>query len=316
METPGRKSNITEYELNSIEGDEGFSNISIVLHGNSSEADCERISKVGMTVQEGRATVSTDLAHAMRWAATNEKRHYSKSPTERIDDEVGRIFVLRIPEDLHLGYGMFTSEKIDDTSREVKGAPIKYASGRKQLAFYSNHDTEASRRQIEAEYTRGRQPSQLNLQPDTIIGSIYPSEELGSFVDHLQRRVKGFEELDTAQYSEELTRLLTTDKRNALAEGARPDDVARQLVASTVESVAISRARNLALDVMRALGYTVIKENGEVDAKAVEPANITRRVQEMYQKSHSKGFHLGPEWLQKYLRGQSKKMMAQVNVIS
>jgi hypothetical protein len=247
MGTSERSVNTSEYEINSIEGDEGLSHISLVLHGNSSEEDSHRILQTGMTVQEGRATVSTDLAHAIRWATTAEKRHYSKSPTKREDDEVGRIFVLRIPEGLHLGYGMFTSEKIDDAHKEVKGTPIKYASGRKQPAFYGGEDSEALRRQIEVEHALGSQPRQINLRPD---------------------------------------------------------------------SVAISRTRNLGLDVMRALGYRISKENGETDTKVVEPTAVKRRVQDVYQRSHSEDFHLGPKWLQKYLRVQSEKMLAQVASIN
>lgn len=266
-----------------------------------------------MVVQEGRATVSTDLAHAVRWATTAEKRLYSKSQTARDDDEIGRIFVIQVPEELHLGYGMFTSEKIDETNKEVTGAPIKYASGRKQLAFYKHNDTETSRRQIEMEHTLGQASRQLILPPETIIASIYPSRELRDLCDHLQEHVRNFEMPDVAQFSENLTQILVADSRNVFLENIAPDKIARQLVASTIESVAISRVRNLALDVMRALGYSVVKEGGQPDTRAVDPAKVTQRVQELYQKSHSETFHLGSEWLQKYLQAQSKKMMTQVN---
>lgn len=269
-----------------------------------------------MVVQEGRATVSTDLSHAARWATTTEKRHHSKSLTTRDDDEIGRIFVIQVPEDLHLGYGMFTSEKIDETNKEIKGAPIKYASGRKQLAFYRNNDTETSRRQIESEHTLGQAPRHLILPPKTIIASIYPSRELRNFCDRLQEHVRSFDMADIAQYSENLTQVLVADSRNAFLGNSAPDKIAQQLVASTIESVAISRIRNLALDVMRALGYSVIKEDGQVDITAVDPAKVMQRVQELYQKSHSETFHLGPEWLQKYLKDQSEKMLTQLGIIS
>jgi hypothetical protein len=92
--------------------------------------------------------------------------------------------------------------------------------------------------------------------------------------------------------------------------------VAQELVATTFESVAISRARNLGLDVKRALGYKIIKENGEQDTKTVELTSVKKRVQDLYEKAHLENFRLGSGWLKGYLKDQSEKMMVDLSQLA
>lgn len=315
MKRPEYGSNYAEYVMNSAEGDRGLSDVRFVLHGNSSTKDSARIAHYGMRIQEGRATVSTDLAHALSWATTADKRVYSQSLTERAEHEVGRVFVISPPEHLKLGYGTFTSMKVDTTHGEIKGAPIKYASGRKQLAFYASDNTEVARERAEAEHTLGNDPKILDLSPENVLISLYPSDEVLDLVSQLQAKVKAFEQPDFDESARKLTQLITSDSRNFVVDGAPVGEIARTLVVSTIESIAISRVRNMSLDVKRALGFKIIKEDGSQDTKVVRIDHIKKRVLALYEKAHAADFRLGSSWLNGYLKDQSEKMMDDLGLI-
>lgn len=288
--------------IDSIEGDEALVSVSYVLHGNSSLNDSRQIIKNGLHVQEGRATVSTDLAHALRWATQAEKRQYSKSLTKRTQGEVGRIFVIKIPDTLHIGYGIFTSLSINQEQKEIKGAPIKYASGRKQLALYKTKDTEAARRNIELHKLK----REITLPPETIAAVVHPSQELHELMAAFEARVRRFEEPDMPKTIEALQLLL---RKDGLA-----DTVVAELAVSTLESITISRMRHLLLDVKRVLGYKVRREDGTFDMRQVNPESVAASVRHLYQISHADGFCFGPEWLGSYLKSQSKVLLVELGL--
>jgi len=134
-------------------------------------------------------------------------------------------------------------------------------------------------------------------------------------VDELQSKVKDFEKPDVDVAAAKLSKAIEDDSRNVVSGQVPLDEITRQLVASTVESVAISRVRNLGLDVKRALGYQIFKEDGELDTKVVDPEAVKRRVEAFYGKTHSEGFTLGSERLNSYLKNQSEQLCISLELL-
>lgn len=120
-----------------------------IAHGTSSEKDAQNIWESGFEVQEGRATVSTDLIYAFEWATTQEKRKGSKSTTKINGEEAGRIIIMDVPSDTKIDYATHTEINVNEDLKEVSGYPSKYVSGRRQLAIYNERDIAKRKKQIE-----------------------------------------------------------------------------------------------------------------------------------------------------------------------
>lgn len=120
-----------------------------IAHGTSSEKDAEKIKNEGFEAQEGRATVSGDLIYAFEWATKHERRKGSKSESEVGDEEKGRMFIMKVPEDKSVDYATHTNIEVDEASKEITGYSSKYESGRKQFAIYDEGDVAKKKEKIE-----------------------------------------------------------------------------------------------------------------------------------------------------------------------
>ncbi|MCX6741058.1 MAG: hypothetical protein NTY61_01525, partial [Candidatus Parcubacteria bacterium] len=183
----------SEKRLFSSEGDETLSQTRHFLHGTTSMIDARGIEEAGLRCREGRAMLSTDLAHSLAWAA-GEKRQYSESQTAVGKDEAGRVFIFRKPDELRVDYGLFTDAVV--TENRVTGFPIKYASGRKQLALYQPGSTKDQLQKLKKE-----ERNIITLTPDNIEAVIKPSAEIRGLVTELCEQAKRFEKIDRAKYA-------------------------------------------------------------------------------------------------------------------
>lgn len=120
-----------------------------ITHGTSSVKDAEKIQNEGFKAEEGRATVSADLIYSFEWATVKFKRKGSKSKTGIEDGEIGRMIIMSVPEEQHIGYAVHTDVEIDDKTKSISGYSSKYVSGRKQLAIYKERDILNKRREFE-----------------------------------------------------------------------------------------------------------------------------------------------------------------------
>lgn len=304
--------NISRTQYDSIETDRGLRDVSLVLHGNSSQADSDRILQDGMMADEGRAVVSTDLAHAVDWATSSEKRNWSKSLSERSVNETGMAFVFQIQPELHVGYGMFTSMSVDERKMEVTDAPIKYASGRKQLAIYTSSDTELARKRFEADHKSGVKHNKIRLGRESIALGIHPTPEIIHCVADIQEQARRFEKPDIGSTSGKLVSLLLADRCHYVARGKDMSRIVREVLEETIVSICISRVRNLGLDVKRVLGYKIIREDGVSDRQVGFPV-VKDRVDQFFLKTHAQGFDVGKVWLNEYLRSESERLAVELS---
>ncbi len=123
--------------------------LEFITHGTSSVQDAEKIQNEGFKAQEGRANVSADLIYSFEWATDESKRKGSKSKTDIEDGEVGRMIIMSVPKDQHIGYSVHTDIGIDDETKSISGYSSKYLSSRKQLAIYEESDIFSKRRELE-----------------------------------------------------------------------------------------------------------------------------------------------------------------------
>lgn len=284
--------------LVSSEGDETLKDVSFFLHGTSSLIDAERIQENGLSVREGRATVSTDLEHALKWAM-GANRHYSESQTERDDDEIGRIIVVGKPDDYKIDYGLYTDATIKD--KEVTGSPIKYASGRKQLALYRPDSKKEDLRSITKD-----ERERLTLAPECIEAVIKPSEEMQDLISGLSIKVKKLEEFNISDYSKKLADAIKKDSGNKVTGDV--NELSRQLITTTVESIAISKMRNLYLDILTAKGFKIF-ENTETQSRPRDLSIVSDEVSALYNKSHQGNFDIGIKWLNKMIIAKTEALL-------
>ncbi len=273
-------------QLISSEGDETLADVEYFLHGTNSLLDAQKIQQEGLSVREGRATVSTDLAHSLSWAM-GKNRKYSESDTPRTDNEVGKIFVIKKPADLRIDYGLFTDAAINGT--EVTGFPIKYASGRKQLAFY-RYDT--AKEEL-ARKTKDER-AQLTIPAGQIELAITPTKVLAEYVENLSIKTKMFEAVDINKSANELVDLLRLQHANNTSDELSL--ISRQLVITTIESIVISKLRNLYLDILASKGFGIY-ENGQQQVRTRDINSLKDEVAELYRQSHEDDFDLGIDWL-------------------
>src|SRR4051812_3815870 len=133
---------ISRLELVSAHGDQTLSQVRFVLYG-AGQLAVNEVMRQGLAFVEGRAAVSTNLIQAYAQATEPANAYH---PEAAPGGDAGAIMVIAMPRDFHIGYATFTTAYVDRALKMVLGAPLRYASGRKQLAFYMNEDVEGSRK--------------------------------------------------------------------------------------------------------------------------------------------------------------------------
>ena len=290
-------------DLISSEEDETLQDVQFFLHGTSSLIDAGHIQKDGLTVREGRSTLSTDLEHALKWSM-GENRHYSESQTERTDNEIGRIIVLGKPNNYMIRYGLFTDAKIGD--KEVTGFPVKYASGRKQLAVYQ---IDAKKEDLEKLTKDERE--KITLPPENIEAIIRPSDEMRELITNLSAKVKKLEEVNIADYSQKLVNLLEADKDNEIH--CDINDLAQKIIVTTIESIIISKMRNLQLDILAAKGLKIYEKN-ELQERHIDISKLRNEITSLYNKSHQEDFDTGLKWLNNMIRTKTEYLKEEMGI--
>lgn len=292
-----------ERKLLSSEGDETLEQIRYFLHGTPSMIDVRSIEEGGLRIPEGRATLSTDLAHSVAWA-TGKKREFSESQTATNEDTEGRIFVFKKPDGLKIDYGLFTDAVVSE--HRVTGFPLKYASGRKQLALYKPGSSRYGLQKLKKE-----DREIMTLPSDNIEAVIRPSEEIHGLVAELSQQTKRFEKIDIEKYAAKLAELLTNDNKNTIK-----GDILKiciDIVTSTVESITISKIRNLSLDVLVSQGYEIV-ENNEPQPRQRNIQSLQTEIQTLYEQCHQDNFDIGINWLNIFTIKETKRLRDEMNL--
>ncbi len=252
---------LSRLELISAHGDQTLPRLRFVLHGLSA-VENQKMLKDGLTFIEGKAVVSTNLMQAYEAASDS-----------------GVITAIAIPPAFHLGYATFTTAYIDRSLKMVLGAPLRYASARKQLALYMDEDTEAARTRIEREAMAGFSVSShpsIKIDPRYAIGGFDASVSLKNVVTQLEVSARALEPIDFDVFESSFSGLFVV--RQA-AEAVLVPTMIRDLVTATVESVVLSRVRIMRWQGLALLGYRF--REGREDVVVAKPADVNAHRRDM-----------------------------------
>ena len=266
---------------------EQSANLRFVLHGTSSKTDLDKIKDTGLNFTIGRATVSGNLAHALRWATEHERReHFSKSGTNITPHETGAIILLSVPEEYQTGLGTYTSAKIDADKKIIDGDVLKFIGGLKQLGIYPRGDLKATRTKLEQEKeSLGRIKALGNqaeidkqnllanpvgkIDRENILAIINPTPGLSDFLASIGNQLLGQTDLTF------LTQTLAS-----LCEGKISTEVCKELIYSTIESIIVSKVRNLVIQTKIFQGYRIFNKDNDItaDQTTMDKAKIIQAI--------------------------------------
>lgn len=300
---------IPRLEFISSYGDQTLSRVRFVVHGSSNATESVSILDEGLSFVEGRPTLSTNIVHAHDWTVNPQKQAQSRGLGEVLG-EPGDVVVCAVPPNLHLGYGIFTTAYVDRALKRVSGAPLRYAAGRKQLAFYKTADTEAARVHLESEIANGYlidQMPQLLLEPKYVIGRFAPGPVFDSVVTQLDVAVRSMQPLEYARLEASLGDLFrpTIDANAAYAASAIHD-----IIVGTVESVVISRLRMMRWQGLALLGFGFFEGKQAVKIAPVKDlVEQRRRMDELGRTLASSALFTGDlVWLKSYVAHELELM--------
>jgi hypothetical protein len=290
-----------------------ISKLQFVVHGTSNERSVQDIFMNGFRFTPGRPTVSTNLIHADDWTTNTQKQAQSLG-VGTVAGEVGRVLVMKTPAGFHLGYGVFTEAFIDRAIMRVGGTPLRYAAGRKQLAWYQSADVEADRERIEMEIMNGNGwtdgPAYV-VDPSDILGSFRHSPVFGSILADIQAAVGDLSALDVEVLSGYLVSELEV-------QGERSTEEIRQavheLVVGTVESLVISRLRMMRWQGLAGMGYGFYEGREALQTvHEIDQATQLNRISEFEHKLAASGLFTSElAWLKPYIERQLMVMKVEL----
>jgi len=255
--------------------------------------------RVGLRFAEGQQVASASLAQA-----------FEGEPAPQ------RLYVMTPPIDFHAGYGVFTTAYVDRALRRVVGAPIKYANGRRQLAFYRDHDVETARERIEAEVAEGYALDQrptFVVEPRNIVGYFNATPVLQSLVNQLMVDTTALEPIDFEQFTESLASLFRPVEPNTTIMAS---SVADDLLISTAESAVISRLRMMRWQGLAALGYSFYDGETPITMPPVQGGLglYRQRVLDLQRLAGSARFFVGQlAWLKPYVDTELRIMLLELD---
>src|ERR1022692_1373090 len=101
---------LSRLELVSSHGDQTLPMARFVVHGTSHVTESISIMDEGLRFVEGKPTVTSNLIHAHDWTVA------PGVGAQAMIGEPGSVIVCAIPQNYHLGYGIFTNAYIDRKS--------------------------------------------------------------------------------------------------------------------------------------------------------------------------------------------------------
>lgn len=269
-----------------------------IVHGTSSDDNAEKIVKEGFVAEEGRATVSTDLIMAFKWANDRQKMKASRGEAEVSPDDLGRIVFMKTPEDKVVDYGEDTNINIDEEDKKISGFVSRYKSARRYLALYNEKNDDSD---------------SVTVPEENILMSIIPSPELGEKLNEVKRKIEKLEGIDFNKTTEELSEIIESNPDNYIKDTGAVREIVRNLLISTLESEVMSIARGLYVQIKRAQGYTVENE-GVIKQENDSPTldELKGKLDLYKAKIESGGFDTGIDTLNRYIQISFKKLMKEL----
>jgi predicted GTPase len=195
------------------------------------------------------------------------------------------------------------------------GAPLRYASARKQLALYLDDDVEVARARVEAQILAGspiHQHPSIRLDSEHLIGAFTSSTGLKSIVTHLEVSARAFDAIDFASIEASLRQMFQTREP---AQAVLVPTMVRDVVVGTVESVILNRLRVMRWQGLALLGYRFREGREDVVVTRVTDTQEQRRRMEEYGRQMASSSIFGGElaWLKVYAGHQLELMRVELD---
>jgi len=304
---------LRKLELASGHGDQTLSAVQFVLHGVLNVTELVSIRDAGLQFAEGQPVVTSNLAQAAGWAMGMYSS--GSSGVAHQEPESAGIVVAAIPPNFHLGYAVFTTAYIDRQTKQVSGAPLRYAVSRNQLALYMLPDTEAARVRIETEVANGyalMQHPRLALDKQYIVGEFDSGPGFQAMMRQLEGTVANLQPLDSDRLERSLMELFVPNQSGRIA---LPSSAMRGLVMRTAESLILTRLRMMRWQGLSLLGYRFFE--GGREARLQLPKDVTEqraRIEQLGRQLASSQLLTGElEWIKTYAEHQLELMKMELD---
>jgi hypothetical protein len=293
---------LSRLKLISSHGDQTLPRLRFVLHVAPSAEQVADLVQRGLQYAEGRPSVLTDLTGVFEeWPQGSQG---------------GKVFVLGVPTDLSLGYGVFTTAYIDRSLKHVVGAPFKYADARQHLAFYTERDTEAARERVEAEVAEGYELDQrptFRLDPHNIVGFFNPTPAFQSLVGRVQVALDAFQPVEFEILEQALTELFRPAEPST---AVLASSIVDELLVATIEARVMRRLRMMRWHGLKLLGYEFFDGERVVEVKPTA-SSVTEQLQHidsMQQSLDNPALFTGQlAWLKQYVATELRIMRVELD---
>lgn len=297
---------LAQLELNSDYGDQSLAQVRFFLYPATHATEAINALESGLTFVEGQPVVTTNFVFA---------HDLLKHVRDAGVGEPGAVLLFMLPDNIHMGYGIFTSAYLDLQLRRVSGSPIRYAAGRKQLALYATEDTEVARVHIEAEVANGfplEQRPRYSIDPKYVVGAFYLNDAFDTLVNELGVSAKSLEAFALDRFESSMREVMQTP---IATNAALAPQATHQLVLGTIEATVMSSLRMMRWEGLALLGYRFIEGHQEIQIPHVDDIPAHRKQMEDMSRLLASSAIFSDElnWLKLYALRELDKMRVELD---
>lgn len=154
----------------------------------------------------------------------------------------------------------------------------------------------------------------ISITPENILISVVPTQELGDKLNELQQKIKKLEKADLEKFTEEISAIIKTNKDNFISPDLKVEEVVSNLLSTTMEAEVINMVRSISFQIKIAQGFAIYNRGeGESKEKSVDKKKLREKLETIKLIVEAKDFDIGMENLNRYLRININKMLAELS---
>jgi len=151
------------------------------------------------------------------------------------------------------------------------------------------------------------------IEKENILMSLVPTPELGQKLSELGRKIENLEKIDLETFTEDISKLIESEKENFLAAGLDVREVVGNLLATTLETEVMKMIRSYSLDVKRVNGFEVFDREEEKEyKKEVDKEELRQKLEKILSIVEADNFDIGMENLNMYVRMNMRKLLEEL----
>lgn len=170
--------------------------------------------------------------------------------------------------------------------------------------------------ELEKQKIEKRKKSEPNtkIEKENILLSIVPTKELSDKFSELQGHIENLERVDLINFTEEISKLIESNKENFFAADLDVREVVGNLLETTLEAEVIKMIRSLSVDIRRVQGYEVYNRGkDELKEKEVDKEKLNQKLKKALSFVEVGGFDIRMKNLNRYIKISANKMLKELN---